>query len=32
MMALFLVFKLRAHGPESLDLLVEAIEHEPLEI
>ena len=32
MMAVFLVLKLRAHGPESLDLLVEAIEHEPLEI
>ncbi len=32
MMAVFLVLKLRAHGPVSLDLLVEAIEHEPLEI
>jgi O-antigen/teichoic acid export membrane protein len=32
MMAIFLVFKLRASGPESLSLLVEALEHEPLEI
>jgi len=32
MMAIFLVFKLRANGPASLELLVEAIEHEPLEI
>jgi len=32
MMAIFLFFKLRAHGPASLELLVEAIEHEPLEI
>jgi O-antigen/teichoic acid export membrane protein len=32
MMAVFLILKLRAHGPESLSLLVEAIEHEPLEI
>jgi len=31
-MAIFLVFKLRANGPASLELLVEAIEHEPLEI
>jgi O-antigen/teichoic acid export membrane protein len=32
MMAIFLVTKLRGAGPESLSLLVEAIEHEPLEI
>jgi O-antigen/teichoic acid export membrane protein len=32
MMMLFLFARLRAHGPESLSLLVEAIEHEPLEI
>jgi O-antigen/teichoic acid export membrane protein len=32
MMALFLFLRLREHGPESLSLLVEAIEHEPLEI
>jgi hypothetical protein len=31
-MGVFLVARLRAHGPESLGLLVEAIEHEPLEI
>lgn len=31
-MALFLFVRLREHGPESLGLLVEAIEHEPLEI
>jgi O-antigen/teichoic acid export membrane protein len=31
-MTLFLITRLRAHGPESLSLLVEAIEHEPLEI
>ena len=31
-MTLFLVARLRQHGPESLSLLVEAIEHEPLEI
>jgi O-antigen/teichoic acid export membrane protein len=31
-MAVFLVVRLREHGPESLSLLVEAIEHEPLEI
>jgi O-antigen/teichoic acid export membrane protein len=31
-MAVFLVLRLREHGPESLSLLVEAIEHEPLEI
>jgi O-antigen/teichoic acid export membrane protein len=32
MMTVFLVTRLRSHGPESLSLLVEAIEHEPLEI
>jgi O-antigen/teichoic acid export membrane protein len=32
MMAVFLFLRLREHGPESLGLLVEAIEHEPLEI
>jgi O-antigen/teichoic acid export membrane protein len=32
MMTLFLVTRVRAQGPESLSLLVEAIEHEPLEI
>jgi O-antigen/teichoic acid export membrane protein len=32
MMTVFLLARLRAHGPESLRLLVEAIEHEPLEI
>jgi len=31
-MAVFLLLQLREHGPESLSLLVEAIEHEPLEI
>jgi O-antigen/teichoic acid export membrane protein len=31
-MTVFLLIRLRAHGPESLSLLVEAIEHEPLEI
>jgi O-antigen/teichoic acid export membrane protein len=31
-MAAFLLLRLREHGPESLSLLVEAIEHEPLEI
>ena len=31
-MGAFLVTRLRDHGPESLSLLVEAIEHEPLEI
>jgi O-antigen/teichoic acid export membrane protein len=31
-MAVFLLTRLRAQGPESLSLLVEAIEHEPLEI
>ncbi|MGZ4786244.1 MAG: lipopolysaccharide biosynthesis protein [Acidimicrobiales bacterium] len=31
-MAVFLLLRLREHGPESLSLLVEAIEHEPLEI
>jgi len=31
-MAGFLVVRLRKQGPESLELLVEAIEHEPLEI
>jgi O-antigen/teichoic acid export membrane protein len=31
-MTVFLVARLRAQGPESLSLLVEAIEHEPLEI
>ena len=32
MMAVFLVVKLKRAGPGSLELLVEAIEHEPLEI
>lgn len=32
MMSAFLFARLRAHGPESMSLLVEAIEHEPLEI
>jgi hypothetical protein len=32
MMALLLLGRLRAESPESLGLLVEAIEHEPLEI
>jgi hypothetical protein len=32
MMAIFLFVKLRRHGPASLSLLVEALEHEPLEI
>jgi O-antigen/teichoic acid export membrane protein len=32
MMLVFLLTRLRAQGPESLSLLVEAIEHEPLEI
>jgi O-antigen/teichoic acid export membrane protein len=32
MMTIFLVSRLRDQGPESLSLLVEAIEHEPLEI
>jgi O-antigen/teichoic acid export membrane protein len=32
MMTVFLFLRLREHGPESLSLLVEAIEHEPLEI
>jgi len=32
MMTVFLFLRLREHGPESLGLLVEAIEHEPLEI
>jgi O-antigen/teichoic acid export membrane protein len=32
MMTIFLIGRLRAHGPEDLSLLVEAIEHEPLEI
>ena len=32
MMTVFLLTRLRAQGPESLSLLVEAIEHEPLEI
>ncbi len=32
MMAVFLVTRLRSATPESLSLLVEAIEHEPLEI
>src|SRR3954447_16088214 len=32
MMTVFLLLRLREHGPESLSLLVEAIEHEPLEI
>ncbi|MFN8028667.1 MAG: hypothetical protein U0W40_20615 [Acidimicrobiia bacterium] len=32
MMAVFLFFRLRKVGPGSLSLLVEAIEHEPLEI
>jgi O-antigen/teichoic acid export membrane protein len=32
MMAIFLVTRVRAQQPESLSLLVEAIEHEPLEI
>ena len=32
MMTVFLVLRLREHGPESSDLLVEAIMHEPLEI
>jgi O-antigen/teichoic acid export membrane protein len=31
-MTVFLLIRLREHGPESLSLLVEAIEHEPLEI
>ncbi len=31
-MTVFLLMRLREHGPESLSLLVEAIEHEPLEI
>jgi O-antigen/teichoic acid export membrane protein len=31
-MTVFLLIRLRQHGPESLSLLVEAIEHEPLEI
>ena len=31
-MTVFLLLRLRQHGPESLSLLVEAIEHEPLEI
>jgi O-antigen/teichoic acid export membrane protein len=31
-MTTFLLLRLREHGPESLSLLVEAIEHEPLEI
>jgi O-antigen/teichoic acid export membrane protein len=32
MMMLFLLTSLRSQGPDSLSLLVEAIEHEPLEI
>jgi O-antigen/teichoic acid export membrane protein len=32
MMGIFLVSRIRVQGPESLGLLVEAIEHEPLEI
>jgi O-antigen/teichoic acid export membrane protein len=32
MMGIFLLSRVRAQGPESLSLLVEAIEHEPLEI
>ena len=32
MMSIFLVTRLRSATPESLSLLVEAIEHEPLEI
>jgi len=32
MMTVFLLTRLRSQGPESLSLLVEAIEHEPLEI
>jgi O-antigen/teichoic acid export membrane protein len=32
MMTIFLLTSLRSQGPESLSLLVEAIEHEPLEI
>jgi hypothetical protein len=31
-MTVFLLTRLRNQGPESLSLLVEAIEHEPLEI
>jgi hypothetical protein len=32
MMVVFLALQLRKQGPASLSLLVEAIEHEPLEI
>src|SRR5262245_20639512 len=32
MMTIFLIGRLRVHGPEDLSLLVAAIEHEPLEI
>jgi hypothetical protein len=32
MMTIFLLTRLRSQGPQSLSLLVEAIEHEPLEI
>ena len=31
-MAIFLLTRIREQSPESLSLLVEAIEHEPLEI
>ena len=31
-MGIFLISRVRSQGPESLSLLVEAIEHEPLEI